>query len=450
MVEQGFRSDLEANTEGDFNAMVKTQMDNGFPEKEIDVTDNHTKVDQLLDAQSVREGTRDAFLASRPQSVGFSLRPAADWMFDAVNELSHTRELFRPQSATPPRQRKVSDSSFESVPDLRRHSTIGSPISKPPKAFHFNNRYSYQSPLSPSATSSIDVFLPKRSSGSSTTLLAIDDMDFEIEKDAVRSSGMEAVKRRHNRTRSHTLEMRTRLACASQDVKVEVAPTEAPVSVIQVLRKVYPTIPNKPLFFVGLLACVISGSMPPLFSFLLAQLYFQVSSGGELQSTIVKYAFITLAVAAADGIFAGLKSILMELAAVRWMTKIRKEAYARVLKQDKTWFDDPANSPVRLLNILAKDADDAKRLLSICLSMFVVVTSMLTLGLIWALVWGWQLTLVGLAIAPVFAGAISLQTRLSSKFQFKSKRAREEVSKLYYEVCLNATTPELFILPSFR
>lgn len=432
VVEQGYRADLEANPEGDFSVMVKTQQAHGFPEKQIDVTDD-AQLEQSSDAQSSRGVTPEAFLISRPQSVGISLRPTAAWMFDAVKELTHFHEAPQPVL---PRQRKVSDGSFEPIRNLRRYSTIDSPIPVPPKALH---RFSYQSPLSPSVSSTIDLIHAQHWSRSSQTLNDIeDDMDFEIEKHAVRSSGLEAVKRRHLRNRSHTLDNKmhsTTNAEAGPEIKIAITAEETPASVIQVLRKVYPTIPNKPLLFVGLFACLISGAMTPLFSFLLAQLYFQVSSGAKSESTVVKYAFITLAVAVADGVFSGLKSILMEMAAVRWMTKIRKEAYARILKQDKAWFDDSANSPPRLVNILAKDADDAKRLLSICLSMFVVVFSMLSLGLIWALVWGWQLTLVGLVIAPIFAWAVSFQAGLTSKFQLRSKRAREDVSKIYYEVC---------------
>ena len=59
---------------------------------------------------------------------------------------------------------------------------------------------------------------------------------------------------------------------------------------------------------------------------------------------------------------------------------------------------------------------------------------MLGVGLIWALVEGWQLTLVGLAIAPVFAIAMAVQTKLVAKCEYRNYRAREEVAKGYYDV----------------
>jgi len=199
---------------------------------------------------------------------------------------------------------------------------------------------------------------------------------------------------------------------------------------------IYPSIPNKPILFIGILTCFASGAMTPIFSFVLSRLFYEVASGAHATQTIIQYTLITLAIAAADGVLAGLKSVVMEWVAVRWMTRMRKSAFLRVVAQDKAWFDDSSNHVTRLVNIIIKDADDAKRLISICLGMAIVVISMLGLGLVWSLVVGWQLTLVGLAVVPVFAGAMAIQAKMIYNYQLKAKRDREEVSKVYYEVSL--------------
>ncbi|KAJ8469667.1 hypothetical protein ONZ45_g16819 [Pleurotus djamor] len=62
---------------------------------------------------------------------------------------------------------------------------------------------------------------------------------------------------------------------------------------------------------------------------------------------------------------------------------------------------------------------------------------MLGVGLIWALARGWQLTLVGFAIAPVFAITMAVQTRLVTKCEVRNKRAREDVARGYYSVISN-------------
>jgi ATP-binding cassette subfamily B (MDR/TAP) protein 1 len=176
--------------------------------------------------------------------------------------------------------------------------------------------------------------------------------------------------------------------------------------------------------------------MTPIFSFLLSQLFYEVATGAQNTSLINKYGFIVLSTAALDGIFIGLKFFIMETTSMSWITKVRKSCFKLVLAQDKKWFDKSENSPVRLVQILIKDGDDARNLIAVVLGQLAVVTSMLTVGLVWALVKGWQLTLVGFAIAPVFAITMAVQTGLVAKCELRNKRAREDVAKGYYEVRL--------------
>lgn len=106
------------------------------------------------------------------------------------------------------------------------------------------------------------------------------------------------------------------------------------------------------------------------------------------------------------------------------------------MAQDKKWFDKSENSPVRLVQILIKDADDAGNLIAVVLGQFFVVAAMLGVGLIWAFVMGWQLTLVGFAIAPVFTVIMAFQANMVAGCELRNKRAREAVSKCYYEVII--------------
>ena len=51
-------------------------------------------------------------------------------------------------------------------------------------------------------------------------------------------------------------------------------------------------------------------------------------------------------------------------------------------------------------------------MISVVWAQFLVVGAMLVIGLIWALARGWQLTLAGFAVAPVYAGVMALRTKL--------------------------------------
>jgi ATP-binding cassette subfamily B (MDR/TAP) protein 1 len=206
-----------------------------------------------------------------------------------------------------------------------------------------------------------------------------------------------------------------------------------------VIREAYPTMPHKPLIALGIVFAVISGAITPLFSFMLSRLLFEVSTGAQDVSVINTFGGIVLAIAIADGLFVGLKFLTFETAAMLWVTRMRTTCYRLVLAQDKRWFDRSENAAVKLCQILTRDGDDARSLISAVLGQGVVVISMLSVGLIWALVRGWQLTLVGFAIAPVFILTMVVQSRLVAKSELRNKRAREDVAKGYYEVSLTTS-----------
>ncbi|KAF8889740.1 P-loop containing nucleoside triphosphate hydrolase protein [Gymnopilus junonius] len=216
---------------------------------------------------------------------------------------------------------------------------------------------------------------------------------------------------------------------------------EAPPAFWSLIRTVLPTIPNKPLLILGLLISALSGAMTPIFSFLLSKLMYQVSIGASASQipTINLLGGVVLGIAALDGVLLGTKYFLMETIGMGWVTALRSQSLRGVLRQDMTWFDDPRNgaSGARLAQVIVRDGDDARNLVGVVFAQFLVVAAMLGVGLVWALVWGWQLTLAGFAIAPVFGGVMALQTRLVAGCEVRNKRAREEVARGYYEAIIN-------------
>jgi hypothetical protein len=66
---------------------------------------------------------------------------------------------------------------------------------------------------------------------------------------------------------------------------------------------VYSSIPHKWVVLLGLVFCVLSGAMTPIFSILLSRLLFEVSIGASDVSSINRFGAIVLAAAAFDGLF---------------------------------------------------------------------------------------------------------------------------------------------------
>lgn len=307
----------------------------------------------------------------------------------------------------------------------------------PPRTYG-GRRLSLQfTPISPTFNS------PFASATSSQPMIE-DDEEFDSEKLNLQRSAQQAAERREKRPRrAHDVVEIVPASKASRhgkgkasdntDATQEQPPTPG---LIATLRLIYPTIPAKPLLFLGLGACLLSGAMTPIFSFLLSRLMFEVSADPADANVINSYGGLVLGIAAIDGVLLGCKYFLMETSAIRWVTRLRNIAYARVLGQDKAWFDQPLHSPAALAQVLVKDADDARTLVAVVMGQCMVVIAMMGLGLLWAMVWGWQLTLVGIAIGPVFVGVMGVQTGLVAKCELRNKRAREEVARVYYEASL--------------
>ncbi|KAF7294849.1 hypothetical protein MIND_01022800 [Mycena indigotica] len=434
VVEQGYRYDLEAAT-GEFSSMLTTQAATGGYLPAKDVSDlSHPVVERVYTPIPEENGTQE----SGPPS-GIALTTTfGNWMFDVVADLTTTGPQPFPAAVIRNEQPREAVVPVNFPTHQRRPSSVYEPPLLPsPVVTSTTRRFSLQ--FTPtSATFSFN----------STSPLIEDDVDTEKEVRDLERRGTRASSRRRQPRRLTSNRIRSRWddkkMLPMTDVKVTLPndhdpeePPPAQTSAWQLVRDVYPSVPYKPLVLLGVLFCLISGAMTPIFSYLLSRLFYEVAIGAKHTALINKYGAIVLGTAALDGIFIGLKYFVMETTSVAWITRLRKACFSKVLAQDKKWFDKTGNSPVRLVQVLIKDGDDARNLIAVVLGQLAVVTSMLGVGLIWALVKGWQLTLVGFAIAPVFAVAMAVQTGLVAKCELRNKRAREEVAQGYYNAILN-------------
>ena len=396
--------------------------------------------EKILETQCVQSPSTQAVkresMAIQPITVG-------NWMFDVVSDLTRSGAAALPSSMVAERDathlsRFVPVEAFtgDSPPvRQRRPSTLAIDIPFPSPAHTTSPRHlSLQfSPVS-----------PVYSLGLSNSSTIVGDSDSEDEKEEALTRMVTSRRRvnsassKRERKRWDTIKLEPFGEQTVKTVTVEKPPQvdERQGSLFSVLRAAYPTMPYKPLIGLGIVFAIISGSVTPIFSFMLSRLLFEVSQGAKDVSVINTFGAIILLLAIADGLFVGLKFIVFETAGQLWVSSLRKTCYRLVLSQDKRWFDRSENAASKLCQVLTRDGDDARALISAVISQSVVVISMLAVGLIWALVRGWQLTLVGFAIGPVFIVTMVVQSRLVAKCELRNKRAREEVAKGYYDVSL--------------
>lgn len=478
VVEQGYRADLEMD-EGEFRRMADAQSSNGFAPRD-DELDVQIQIEKDVEVEAILEHAEEnqqlnTTWTSKHHSMGVQmLRPVtmSNWMFEAISDLTRSHaptplphvpakrlsvlpEPTRPVSVEPatlsPRRMSFTPGLDTLTVPQEAHYRIPRPASlqfTPTSPISFSRPFMYTLEPPPLSAASLSTH--------SDSALGEEDDQFEDEKQALERSGVAASRSRLLRsatdplaTKPSRLHWHHRPANASQlkSVVVEkrsekkekesVEKVAPQISLLKLARIIYPTIPKKYIFFLGLLCCIATGAMTPLFSFMLSKLLFEVSTGAKDVSYINKLGGITLAIAAADGTFGGSKFFLMESSALMWVTKLRKKCFNLILAQDKKWFDKPENSSQALVQTLFKDSEDAKGLIGTVIGQTIVVFTMLSVGLIWALILGWQLTLAGLAIGPVFAGVMSVQSTFVARFHHRNKVCREDIAKGYYEAISN-------------
>ncbi|KAK0212712.1 P-loop containing nucleoside triphosphate hydrolase protein [Desarmillaria ectypa] len=438
VIEQGYRADLE-RSEGEFNAMMGSQA----------VADVSTVDNEEYPELAATGEDEEKDLVSQP----FSYAPATlmpnsailgHWMFDVVADLTSKGSEATPFRPAVVRSREsqrlsrfVPADAFtaQHAETRRRPSSVQVIPAFPPLSSQTLTTHTHRYSLQFTPTS------PAFSHHSATSLL--------IKKDDSVVARQRSTRRSRVSRRDVTLADMYESSDPVVDIKVEKysslskqsqrlsSDNEQPHSFLGLMRDVYPTVPYKPLVVFGLIVCLLSGTVTPIFSFVLSRLFFEVSNGAQNTSVINTFGAIVLSIAAVDGLLIGLKYFIMETCSMIWITRIRNVAFRTILKQDKKWFDKSENSASRIVQVLMKDGDDARTLIAIVIAQFVVVSAMLTVGFLWALVRGWQMTLAGCAIAPVFAGAMALQAKLVANCELRNKRAREDVSKGYYEAITN-------------
>lgn len=422
VVESGFRRDLEQIVDGEFNFLAGTQHEPESPAHDaFEFDDDEDAKDLEFDLPEELYYHPD--LSRRSQAMpSISVTPSSNFagfgLFDTSGSLlaSQGRELAQARRAS---------ARFSTQRGSRQSTDFGYPA----------RTVSRHEPM-PALGYDYASHAPSDKRGSTSSFMALETAAMSA------SSRRPGGKRIKHKTMVEGGEIATEWSSIQRQqgqsggdhtvVQVGVK-TQVQMSLVQLARKIWPTLPNKPLFLVGLLFSITVGACTPVFSSLLAKLMSNLgnpNAGGIVITT----SLLILLMAFIDGMGTFLKFYCLERAAMGWIVSIRARMLTLVLAQDKSFFDDPENSTSSLTNLIVKDADDARTLVGTVVGGMIVVISMIFIGLTWAFSVGWELTLVGLGLAPVFVLATRAQGGVIAKFEAKNKIMRDDISKKFHQV----------------
>ena len=208
------------------------------------------------------------------------------------------------------------------------------------------------------------------------------------------------------------------------------------ISLWKLAKIYYSSVPDKLTLWFGMFLSILLGACTPVFSWLLSKLMTGLGTSTDQSLTMI-YSLLVLLIALIDGTATFVKFVAFERTAMRWTAHLRVRVFGLVLCQDKAFFDRPENSTSRLVQLLVKDSEDARTMIGTILPQFVVILSMVLIGITWAMATSWQLTLVGLGLAPVFIVSTALQAQALQKIETGNRALRQDLGFKFHQAVSN-------------
>ncbi|KAM6552266.1 hypothetical protein CsatB_002074 [Cannabis sativa] len=189
--------------------------------------------------------------------------------------------------------------------------------------------------------------------------------------------------------------------------------------------------PEIPVLILGSIAAAIHGVVFPTFGLLLSSsINMFYESPTKLRKDSRFWALIYLVLAIVVFLAVPFQNFLFSIAGGRLIQRIRSLTFAKVVHQEISWFDDPANSSGAIGARLSTDASTVKALVGDALALVVQNIATIIAGLVIAFTANWMLALIILAVSPIMILQGTLQTKFIKGFSADAKVMYEEASQV--------------------
>lgn len=158
----------------------------------------------------------------------------------------------------------------------------------------------------------------------------------------------------------------------------------------------------------------------------------------EKDTNFYSLMFVVLGIAALFG--AGLSVFIFELIGEKMARRMRALSFQAIIGQEMGFFDDERHSTGALSSRLATDAYQMHELVSQLLKTACSVLAIVTIGMVFAFMANWILTLIILALIPLIGLAQYYEVAALTGFGLKTQKAYEASGRVAAEAIANIRT----------
>lgn len=216
------------------------------------------------------------------------------------------------------------------------------------------------------------------------------------------------------------------------------------MSVVEIMMRIYKGNPRKIMLLLAIFCSLYAGVSNPIFSYTFSYLLNGIvpdkNSDRGSPGYLLKWAFIVMGIAAADSGLTFLKEFILGYYSEAYIGKLRNDAMRKITYNQIEWFSQDGNKPSELSTLLMNDLRDLRTSVSKFISVmssFVIVSSV---GLIWAIVSGWKLSLVCISMFPLLVIFSVIYGILLKKYETKYKDTVAQLENVQYEVVTGIKT----------